>query len=252
MPKQQNYWFTKQDVVKAQEILTAVQERNIKAIYTIVSLPDAMQKKLTDKTPVDAEKILTTQLSDLKKSYATDEKKYKNIDPKKPKALKALCEKLDTEKKESEQVQKCLDLIHAINDTSISIKQILESSEVSRHLIEKLDLNYKYTTIPMVVTLLEELLSTFNDPLSESDFGYTSDDVLSKSTSETDNASSDDVFRSNKCTVKSPSTNTYQRGPQLSKLVMNELHQKIQNSNAAPTDNHIDEVNTVGEHHDTH
>lgn len=74
MSKQQNYWFTKQDVVKAQVILTAVQAKNIKAIYTIVGLPSAIQEKLTGKISIDAEKILTKQLSDLKKSHDKDEK----------------------------------------------------------------------------------------------------------------------------------------------------------------------------------
>lgn len=50
MAKQQNYWFTKQDVEKVQEILTAVQEKNIKAICTIVGLPSAIQQTLDVKT----------------------------------------------------------------------------------------------------------------------------------------------------------------------------------------------------------
>jgi hypothetical protein len=77
MSKQQNYLFKKQDVVKAQEILTAVQEKNIKAIYTIIGLPRAIQEKLTDQTSIDAEKILTKQLSDLKNSHDKDEKKIR-------------------------------------------------------------------------------------------------------------------------------------------------------------------------------
>lgn len=238
MSKQQNYWFTKQDAENALVILTAVQAKNIKAIYTIVDLPSTIQKKLTGKTRIDAEKILTTQLSDLKKSHDKDEKKFASINKNKPKELDALCEKLATEKQELEQVQKCLNLTHAINDTSVPIKQILTMSDVSCRVIEKLNLDRKYTTISEVVQQLEHLLSTF--PSSESDSDYGSD--LSRSTSETQH------------TVKllSDKINTYQSGPQLSELVMKELHQKIQNPNAAPTDNHTDEVNAVGEHHDTH
>ncbi|WP_375333180.1 MULTISPECIES: hypothetical protein [unclassified Candidatus Tisiphia] len=252
MSKQQNYLFKKQDVVKAQKILTAVQAKNIQDIYTIVGLPSAIQEKLTGKTSIDAAKILTKQLPNLQKSCDKYQKEINSTKPKDPK-LGTLCEKLDTEKQELEQVQKCLNLTHAINDTSVPIKQILTMSDVSCRVIEKLNLDRKYTTISEVVNELNGLLSEFDAPSLENDSDYASgDELLSRSTSETDNASSDAVFRSSKCTVKSLTTNTYQSGPQLSELVIKELHQKIQNPNAAPTDNHIDEVNAVGEHHDTH
>lgn len=66
---------------------------------------------------------------------------------KKSKELKTLCEKLDAGKQELEQVQKCLNLIHAINDTNVSIKEILNMSDVSYRIIEKLNLDNKYTPI---------------------------------------------------------------------------------------------------------
>ncbi|WP_341761103.1 hypothetical protein [Candidatus Tisiphia endosymbiont of Thecophora atra] len=241
MSKQQNYWFKKQDVVKAQEILTAVQEKNIKAIYTIVGLPRAIQEKLTDKTSIDAEKILTKQLSDLKKSHDKDEKKFASINKNKPKELDALCEKLATEKQELEQVQKCLNLTHAINDTSVPIKQILTMSDVSCRVIEKLNLDRKYTTISEVVQQLEHLLSTF--PSSESDSDYGSD--LSRSTSETQH------------TVKLPSnilTNNLQQHELLSRLkeISNEFALKRGLDNTAHTNNHIDDVSVAGEYPETH
>lgn len=123
-------------------------------------------------------------------------------------------------------------MIHAINDTNVSIKEILNMSDVSYRIIEKLNLDNKYTHISKVVEQLENLLSTFNDPLSESDSGYTSDNVLSRSTSETQH------------TVKY--LNTHQSESQLSKLVMNELNIKIQNFHTN------DDVNAAGEHLDTH
>ncbi|MFU7500884.1 MAG: hypothetical protein ACJBCI_04260 [Candidatus Tisiphia sp.] len=241
MSKQQNYLFKKQDVVKAQEILTAVQEKNIKAIYTIIGLPRAIQEKLTDKTSIDAEKILTKQLSDLKNSHDKDEKKFASINKNKLKELDALCKKLATEKQELEQVQKCLNLTHAINDTSVPIKQILTMSDISYRIIEKLNLDRKYTTIPEVVQQLENLLPTFSSSGSDSDYG--SD--LSRSTSETQH------------TVKllSNISNNSQQHELLSKLkkISNEFALKRGLDNTAPTNNHIDDdVSVAGEYPDMH
>ncbi|WP_375332263.1 hypothetical protein [Candidatus Tisiphia endosymbiont of Temnostethus pusillus] len=232
MSKQQNYWFTKQDVDNALVILTAVQAKNIKAIYTIIGLPSAIQEKLTGKASIDAEKILTTQFPKLKKSYAKDEKEIPHIDPKSQKLkLNELCTKLATKKQELEQVKKCLDLIHAINDPNVSIKQILNMSDVSYRIIDELNLDNKYTTIPTVVNELNNLLSTFEN---DSDSDYASD--LSRSTSEEQH------------TVKylSDRINSHQSGSQLPKLVMNELNLKMQNFHTN------DDVNAAGEHLDMH
>ncbi|MDR0774256.1 MAG: hypothetical protein LBE72_02960 [Rickettsia sp.] len=244
MSKQQNYlnyWFTKQDVEKALEILTAVQAKNIKAIYTIVGLPSTIQEKLTGKTRIDAEKILIKQLPNLQKSCDKYQKEINSTKPKDPK-LGTLCEKLDTEKQELEQVQKCLDLIHAINDPKVSITQVLNSSDIPAPLIQKLvNLNCLTITIPMVVQQLEHLLSTF--PSSESDSDYVSD--LSRSTSETQH------------TVKLPSnilTNNLQQHELLSRLkeISNEFALKRGLDNTAPTNNHIDDVSVAGEYPDMH
>ncbi|WP_341752126.1 hypothetical protein [Candidatus Tisiphia endosymbiont of Piscicola geometra] len=230
MSKQQNYWFTKQDVENALVILKAVQAKNIKAIYKIIGLPSAIQEKLTGKTSIDAEKILTTQFPKLKKSYAKDEKEIPHIDLKSQKLkLNELCTKLATKKQALEQVKKCLDLIHAINDPNVSIKQILNMSDVSYRIIDELNLDNKYTTIPTVVNELNNLLSTF-----ENDSDYASD--LSRSTSEEQH------------TVKylSDRINSHQSGSQLPKLVMNELNLKMQNFHTN------DDVNAAGEHLDMH
>ncbi|WP_342259482.1 hypothetical protein [Candidatus Tisiphia endosymbiont of Metellina segmentata] len=245
MAKQQNYWFTKQDVENALVILTAVQAKNIKAIYTIIGLPSAIQEKLIGKTSIDAEKILTTQFPKLTKSYAKDEKEIPHIDPKSQKLkLNALCTKLAAKKQELEQVKKCLDLIHAINDPNVSIKQILNMSDVSYRIIDELNLDNKYTTIPTVVNELNNLLSKFDAPSLENDSDYASgDELLSRSTSETQH------------TVKSLSNITNPQHDILLKLkeAANEFTLKKGLDNTTHTNNHIDEViNTVGEHPDTH
>lgn len=243
MSKQQNYWFTKQDVENALVILTAVQAKNIKAIYKIIGLPSAIQEKLTGKTSIDAEKILTTQLPKLEKSYAKDEKEIPHIDPKSQKLkLNELCTKLATKKQELEQVKKCLDLIHAINDPNVSIKQILNMSDVSYRIIDKLNLDNKYTTIPTVVNELNNLLSTYPPLKNDSDSDYASSDELLRSTSETQH------------TVKSLSNITNPQHDILLKLkeAANEFTLKRGVDNTTHTNNHIDEVNTVGEHPDTH
>ncbi|WP_341747276.1 hypothetical protein [Candidatus Tisiphia endosymbiont of Dascillus cervinus] len=245
MAKQQNYWFTKQDVENALVILTAVQAKNIKAIYTIIGLPSAIQEKLTGKTSIDAEKILTTQFPKLKKSYAKDEKEIPHIDPKSQKLkLNALCTKLAAKKQELEQVKKCLDLIHAINDPNVSIKQILNMSDVSYRIIDELNLDNKYTTIPTVVNELNSLLSTFDAPSLENDSDYASgDELLSRSTSKTQH------------TVKSLSnilTNPQHDLLLKLKEAANEFTLKRGLDNTAHTNNHIDDVIVAGEHHDTH
>ncbi|WP_341755086.1 hypothetical protein [Candidatus Tisiphia endosymbiont of Ptychoptera albimana] len=240
MAKQQNYRFTKQDVENALVILTAVQAKNIKAIYKIIGLPSVIQEKLTGKTSIDAEKILTTQFPKLKKSYAKDEKEIPHIDPKSQKLkLNELCTKLATKKQELEQVKKCLDLIHAINDTNVSIKQILNMSDVSYRIIDELNLDNKYTTIPTVVNELNNLLSTFGN---DSDYA-SSEELPSRSTSKTPHA------------VKSLSnilTNPQHDLLLKLKEAANEFTLKRGLDNTTHTNNHIDEVNTVGEHPDTH
>ncbi|WP_341754221.1 hypothetical protein [Candidatus Tisiphia endosymbiont of Dioctria rufipes] len=135
MSKQQNNLVTKQDVAEAKKknvenakkILTAVQEKNIDAVYEIVGLPSKILQKFNAKIS-DAEKILTKRLSDLKEICDEDREKILRIDPKSQKVeLNALCKKFATEEKELKQVQQCLNLIHAIKDTSVSIEQILDS-----------------------------------------------------------------------------------------------------------------------------
>ncbi|MFU7502237.1 MAG: hypothetical protein ACE1S7_02030 [Candidatus Tisiphia sp.] len=183
---------------------------------------------------------MTTQFPKLKKIYAKDEKEILHIDPKSQKLkLNELCTKLATKKQELEQVKKCLDLIHAINDTNVSIKQILNMSDVSYRIIDELNLDNKYTTIPTVVNELNNLLSTF-----ENDSDYASSEELpSRSTSKTQH------------TVKSLSnilTNPQHDLLLKFKEAANEFTLKRGLDNTTHTNNHIDEVNTVGKHPDTH
>lgn len=183
---------------------------------------------------------MTTQFPKLKKSYAKDEKEIPHIDPKSQKLkLNELCTKLATKKQELEQVKKCLDLIHAINDTNVSIKQILNMSDVSYRIIDELNLDNKYTTIPTVVNELNNLLSKFDPPLkNDSDSDYVSGDELRT-----------------QHTVKLPSnilTNPQHDLLLKLKEAANEFTLKRGLDNTTHTNNHIDEVNAVGEHPDTH